>query len=263
MKIAITSNGAELDSTISNKLGTAPYLIILDTETWDYEVISNPGHSNERGAGVKALIIIVNKKVKKILTGYCNPDISRQLKENDIEVITGIEGNLNEVIQKYKKGILNLNIKERTSTLESLPFKYIMADAAKKSARQFYILLPIFIGIILLLGLFQSFVSKDILSSIFTGNTFLDTLLGACLGSIFAGNPINSYVIGGELLSYGVSLFAVTALLLTWVTVGLFQLPAEIAALGKKFALLRNGLAFILSIPATILTVLIFNMITT
>jgi len=89
----------------------------------------------------------------------------------------------------------------------------------------------------------------------------LDTFWGACFGSILAGNPINSYVIAGELLKYGISLFAITALIVTWVTVGLVQLPAEIAALGKKFALVRNALCFILAIPIAILTVVMVNLV--
>ena len=113
----------------------------------------------------------------------------------------------------------------------------------------------------LLIGLFDAFVSKELLSSIFSGNVALDTLGGACFGSIFAGNPINSYVIGGELLKYGVSLFAVTAFIITWVTVGLVQMPAEIAAFGKRFALLKNGLSFVLATPVGILTVMILNLV--
>jgi len=136
-----------------------------------------------------------------------------------------------------------------------------VALATRSSAKQFINLLPILIGVVLLIGLFNEFVSKDFLASIFSGNMTLDTLWGACFGSIFAGNPINSYVIGGELLKYDVSLFAVTALIITWVTVGLVQLPAEITALGRRFALLRNGLSFILSIPIAIITVVILSLV--
>ena len=89
----------------------------------------------------------------------------------------------------------------------------------------------------------------------------LDILCGAGFGSILAGNPINSYVIGGELLEHGVSLFAVTAFIIAWVTVGLVQLPAEMSALGKKFALIRNVLSFVLSIAISIFTVLTYNFI--
>ncbi|MBN2318619.1 MAG: hypothetical protein JXR49_06065 [Acidobacteria bacterium] len=52
--------------------------------------------------------------------------------------------------------------------------------------------------------------------------------------------PINSYVVADELLRNNVGFFAVTAFLVTWVTVGLVQIPAEASALGKKFALLTR-----------------------
>ncbi len=139
--------------------------------------------------------------------------------------------------------------------------KASLARGAKKSARQFVGLLPVLVGVVLLVGLFNTFVSKEMLASVFSGNTLLDTVWGVCFGSILAGNPINSYVIGGELLNHGVSLFAVTAFMFAWVTVGLVQLPAEIAALGKSFALLRNALCFILAIPIAILTVLLLSLV--
>ena len=116
-------------------------------------------------------------------------------------------------------------------------------------------MLPILAGIVLLLGLVNTFLFNKIASSFFTTNWALDSLLGACLGSFFAGNPINSYIIGGELLEYGVSMFAVTALIISWVNVGLIQLPAEITALGWRFALVRNTASFILSIIIAIFTV--------
>ena len=53
-----------------------------------------------------------------------------------------------------------------------------------------------------------------------------------------------------------------TAIIVTWVTVGLVQLPAEIASLGLRFALLRNALCLVLAIPVAILTVMILNFIT-
>jgi hypothetical protein len=132
--------------------------------------------------------------------------------------------------------------------------------AFRKSARQFANLLPMLAGVVLLIGLFNTFVSREVLASVFSGEPALDTLRGASFGSILAGNPINSYIIGGELLKDGVSLYAVTALIVTWVTVGLVQLPAEIAALGRRFGLVRNGLCFALSIPIAILTVLILTL---
>ncbi len=121
--------------------------------------------------------------------------------------------------------------------------------------------LPIILGIILLLGLLRTYVSHQLISSVFKGNVISDTLLGAIFGSISAGNALTSYIIGGELLKEGISLFAVAAFIVAWVTVGVVQFPAEAAILGKRFALLRNLLSFILSIAVAIGTVLMLRMI--
>ncbi|HEC89468.1 MAG: permease [Thermoplasmata archaeon] len=136
-----------------------------------------------------------------------------------------------------------------------------LIDAFYKAILGFSNSLSIILGIILLLGLFKVYVTHDMITSIFTGDLFKDTLLGAILGSILTGNPITSYIIGGELLRDNVSLFAVTSFILSWVTVGLVQLPAEILFLGKRFAITRNLLSFLLSIVISILTVLTLEVV--
>lgn len=115
--------------------------------------------------------------------------------------------------------------------------------------------LPTIIGVILLLGLFKAFISQEQLAAVFTGNLWSDTILGALAGSIFAGQVLNSYIIGGELLDKGISLLAVTAFLLSWVTVGVAQIPAEMAFLGNKYAIFRNITSFILSILVAVAVV--------
>jgi uncharacterized membrane protein YraQ (UPF0718 family) len=115
--------------------------------------------------------------------------------------------------------------------------------------------LPTLLGVVLLLGLFLTLVSKQLIASVFTGELFRDTVIGSAIGSIAAGNPITSYIIGGELMKEGVSLFAITAFIVTWVTVSTVQFPAEAAILGKRFAVIRNSLGFILAIFVSIATV--------
>ncbi len=72
---------------------------------------------------------------------------------------------------------------------------------------------PVLAGVILLVGLFRGFVSRDLLMTVFSGNVIQDTLWGACIGSVLSGNPVTSYVIGETLLKMGVSLFGATALI--------------------------------------------------
>ena len=130
-----------------------------------------------------------------------------------------------------------------------------------KTLKSFVTVIPILLGIILLLGLFRSFVSKEMITSIFTGKWLPDTLTGSLIGSISAGNPVSSYIIGGELLKEGISLFAVTAFIVAWVTVGVLQFPLEAATLGARFALARNVISFVLSILVALATVLTLTVV--
>lgn len=140
--------------------------------------------------------------------------------------------------------------------------KKTLKKSFKKAGKGFLNNLPMIIGVVFLVGIFKTFVTKEMISSVFIGNIFSDTLLGSSIGSISAGNPITSYIIGGELLKEGVSLFAVTAFLVSWVTVGLIQLPAEISFLGKKFGIARNLISFILSFFIAIITVVLLGVLT-
>ncbi|MDX2504475.1 MAG: permease [Gammaproteobacteria bacterium] len=118
-------------------------------------------------------------------------------------------------------------------------------QAFLKSVKGFTLNLPMLMGVILLTGLFEVFITPDMLSSLFTGQVFYDTLIGTFSGAISAGQPFVSYLIGGELLDIGMSYYAVTAFVLSWVTLGVVQIPYEYSLFGGRFTLTRNLLAFI------------------
>ncbi|MGM0380882.1 MAG: permease [bacterium] len=127
--------------------------------------------------------------------------------------------------------------------------------ALHKTGRQLKMMLPVLLGVILLVGLFKAVVTEQMLATVFTGFFPTDALFGAGLGSIMAGNPVNSYVLGYGFLELNVSLVAVAAFLLTWVTVGIVQLPVEISTVGLRFALVRTVSAFLFSLPLAWLVV--------
>jgi len=134
--------------------------------------------------------------------------------------------------------------------------KKIIIRATIKTLDNFKQIIPFILGILLLISLISIIVPQDFYSKIFTHYPILDSFIGATIGSISAGNPITSYIIGGELLKQGVSLIAVTAFLLGWVTVGIIQLPAESLMLGKRFAITRNIISFFFAIIIAVLTVI-------
>ena len=136
-----------------------------------------------------------------------------------------------------------------------------LKEALIKSAKSLYQTLPILTGVILLVSLANALIPKTFYSTMFRNNLFLDPFIGSAIGSILAGSPITSYIIGGELLKQGISLVAVTAFLVAWVTVGMVQLPAESVMLGKKFAVVRNITAFLFSIIVAIITTIIVEVL--
>ena len=136
-----------------------------------------------------------------------------------------------------------------------------LIDSVKKAFKSLLNSVPVLVGVILLVSLVSSIIPKSLYTSLFTGNIILDPFIGAIIGSILAGNPITSYILGGEFLLQGISMLAITSFLVSWVTVGLVQLPAESMLLGKKFAVTRNITAFFFAIIVAVLTVIGVNLL--
>jgi len=130
------------------------------------------------------------------------------------------------------------------------------ASVVKKTGLSLLRMSPVILGVVLLVGLADAVIPKSAYFLLFSKNEIADAFIGAAVGSILAGSPITSYILGGEFLAEGISLFAVTAFIVAWVTVGIVQLPAESAILGKRFAVTRNITAFLLSILVALLTVM-------
>ena len=139
--------------------------------------------------------------------------------------------------------------------------KNYIQEAWIKTLRNFLRVIPILLGVFLLLSLITATIPSEFYGRIFTDIPVIDAFIGAMLGSISAGNPITSYIVGGELLKQDIGLVAVTAFLLSWVTFGIIQLPAESLMLGRRFAITRNIVSFVLAILIAVLTVFTLKLI--
>ena len=126
----------------------------------------------------------------------------------------------------------------------STRFKQALAGALKS----LFAIAPMLLAVIGLVGLFQATVTPQMLRSLFSGVPLHDTLIGTFVGGVSVGQPFFSYIIGGELLKEGIPLYAVTAFILAWVTLGVVQLPLEWALFGSRFTIIRNLLSFIFAL---------------
>lgn len=136
-------------------------------------------------------------------------------------------------------------------------FKDALLQAASSLGKR----LPAIFGTILLISLINTVIPKSFYATVFQKNEIMDSFIGSIFGSISAGNPITSYIIGGELLSQGVSLIAVTAFVVAWVTVGVVQFPAEMSILGKRFAIARNLTSFVFAVLVAFITVFLLKVL--
>ena len=136
-----------------------------------------------------------------------------------------------------------------------------LLTSLRKTLRIFVNLLPVIMGMLLLSSLVVTAFPEELSSGLFGNGDLLDTLVAASVGGIAAGHPLASYLMGGELLDSGVSLLAVTAFIVSWVTVGVVQLPAEILILGARFAIYRNVICFFSAVAVAFSTVYTLKLI--
>ncbi|MBN2122860.1 MAG: NifB/NifX family molybdenum-iron cluster-binding protein [Deltaproteobacteria bacterium] len=248
MKIAVSAEGPDLDSRVGERFGISRYLLIVDSDTMAVEAYPNPGASSPGHAGIHAVILAIAKAPEVLITGYLSPTAEKYLTGNGIRVVRGAGGRVSDALASCLRDPAGTFPGPGKEARVSFFSGDALLQAVRGAGRQFGGMIPVMVGVVLLVGLFQAFAGKAVLASFLGGGGFPDMVRGALAGSLFAGNPVNSYIIGGELLAQGVGLSAVTAFMVAWVSVGLLQLPAEIEALGGRFALLRNALSFLASL---------------
>jgi len=120
-----------------------------------------------------------------------------------------------------------------------------LRTASINTLKNLWMIAPMLLAVIALVGLFKTYITPQMIHSFFDGNIIHDTILGTIAGAVSVGQSFLSYIIGGELLKEGVSLYAVTAFLLAWVTLGVIQLPFEFSIFGSRFTIIRNLLSIL------------------
>ena len=109
MRIAVTSTGTDLDSDVDPRFGRAPYFIIVDSETFAFEVLDNKENLNAlKGAGIQAARVVSEKGVEVLLTGYCGPNAFKALKAANIGVANDAGGTVRHAVKSYLEGALPL-----------------------------------------------------------------------------------------------------------------------------------------------------------
>lgn len=107
MKIAIPSEGEELDSAVCQSFGRTDYFILADTETQIFSVLDNEAAAAEGGAGIKAAQAIADSGAKAVVTFHCGKNAADVLKAAEIKILKAVPATVRETVEKFKNGELS------------------------------------------------------------------------------------------------------------------------------------------------------------
>lgn len=106
MKIAVSSNGKDLNAQIDPRFGRCLYFIIADTDTMNFEVYENANRELTSSAGIQSASFVASHHVKAVLTGNCGPKAADVFAAADISVLTGVTGTVADALRRFKTGEL-------------------------------------------------------------------------------------------------------------------------------------------------------------
>jgi len=108
MKIALSSSGKDLNSSLSEVFGRCPYFLIVeidDKKVKEFEAVRNLSINQMGGAGIAAAQTVAEKNVSVVITGAVGPRALEVLKQFNIQVYSDT-GLVKEAIQEFIEGKL-------------------------------------------------------------------------------------------------------------------------------------------------------------
>ncbi|MDL1967414.1 MAG: NifB/NifX family molybdenum-iron cluster-binding protein [Deltaproteobacteria bacterium] len=105
MKIAVTSKGKHLDSQVDPRFGRAAYILIVDTDSFDFEVVDNSENVNAlKGAGIQTASMVSDKGAEVLLTGLCGPNAFKTLEVAGVKVANDVSGTVRDAVTVFNEG---------------------------------------------------------------------------------------------------------------------------------------------------------------
>lgn len=107
MKIALTTVSPGIESAVDPRFGRGAYLLVVDTETLQWQSYPNPGASATGGAGIQAAQFVSDQKVEAMLSGDFGPNAHTALERAGIPMyVYGGSRTAQEAVTAFKAGSL-------------------------------------------------------------------------------------------------------------------------------------------------------------
>ena len=107
MKIAISSVGPDLESSLDLRFGRARQFVIFDKTTNKCSFIENtPSLSSAQGAGIQTAQLLIENDVDVVISGHCGPKAHKVLMVAGIKVFLSKEMKVKEALNAFNTGLL-------------------------------------------------------------------------------------------------------------------------------------------------------------
>ena len=106
MKVAVSSNGEDLNAQLDPRFGRCAYFLVVDPDNMSFEAFENKSAVQGGGAGIQVAQFLASQGVEAVITGNCGPNAVQTLSAAGVELFVGQAGIIKEVVQKFKNGHL-------------------------------------------------------------------------------------------------------------------------------------------------------------
>jgi len=86
VKVAVPVNEKSIENNVCESFGRAPYFLIFDLDSNEFNFISNDATHSQSGAGIKAAQQVVNSKSQALLTPRCGGKAADILEASNIDI---------------------------------------------------------------------------------------------------------------------------------------------------------------------------------
>jgi len=119
VKVAVTSQGPDLESQVDPRFGRAPCFVVVDTATGAVAVRHNSlNRRTAHTAGMQAAGALIALDAAAVITGSIGPKAFGTLRAANVSVYTVPSGSVGEAVEKFQAGelepLVEANAKEHS-----------------------------------------------------------------------------------------------------------------------------------------------------
>lgn len=107
-KVVIPASGSDLDAMVDSRFGRAPFYILYDMQTGEFQANQNQAASAGGGAGTMAAQAVLGMGADTVISDNVGPNAFQVLAAAGIRLLKSVPGTVAQVIEKLKQGNLEV-----------------------------------------------------------------------------------------------------------------------------------------------------------